>query len=395
MTVGDFPDLLVAVGEEGSDPVVAHEGRDHRVDEYARSGHLDRMETDLGDVAGLGVRVVRHGMPWRLAEPEPGTYDWSLWDRMLGVCDTLGLEPIVDLLHFGLPDHLPGFVDPAFVPAFWRYVDAFLARYPQVAWFTPVNEPGIHALMSARFGLWNDRTTGDDAYATALANVVEANLGAVARIRADRDGWWIGSEGFACHLVAAGAPPDAAETAREDDWLVWDLHLGHAPRGAGAAIADRIDARQIARIDALAVRDAHHVVAGHDVYPAALKRHGAFGPALPDPATVAATYADEARRWHARYGLDHWIAETSNLGYDADLQVPWLDAIAAVVEELRATGIPNRGICWYSRGDQFDWHTALTVPIGEITPVGLFTQDREARPSASAFAALAARWARA
>lgn len=392
MTIRPFPDLLVAVGEEGSDPIVTHEGRDHRVDEYAWSGHLDRMDTDLADVAGLGVLVVRHGMPWRLTEPEAGRYDWTLWDRMLGHCERLGLEPIVDLLHFGLPDHLPGYVDRAFVEAFWRYVDAFLARYPQVSWFTPINEPGVHALMSTRLGLWNDRVADEGAYAAALANVVEANLGAIARVRADRDGWWIGSEAFSCHLVHDGARADEAEAVREDDWLVWDLHLGREPRGAGAALADRIDPQQMTRIEALAIRDGRRVVVGHDVYPSALRRYGATDLTLPEPDVVAAAYADEARRWHARYGLDHWVAETSNWGYPPERQVEWLDALAGEIETLRAEGLDHHGLCWYSRGDQFDWHTVLTVPIGEITPVGLFTQERAARPSAAALGALAARW---
>ena len=129
MTRREPPELLVAVGEEGSDPVVTHGGRDHRVDEFAASGHLERMETDLADVAGLGVRVLRHGMPWRCTEPEPGVHDWTLWDRMLAACAAHGLEPIVDLLHFGLPDHYRGFADAGFVDGFGRYVDAFeLAR---------------------------------------------------------------------------------------------------------------------------------------------------------------------------------------------------------------------------------------------------------------------------
>ena len=135
------------------------------------------------------------------------------------------------------------------------------------------------------------------------------------------------------------------------------------------------------------------VVAGHDVYPSALRRYGATDLVLPDPTTVAATYTDEARRWFERYGLDHWVAETSNWGYDPERQVEWLDALAHEVETLRSDGVPHHGICWYSRGDQFDWHTVLTVPIGEITPVGLFTQDRVARPSAAALGALATRWA--
>ncbi len=45
-----------------------------------------------------------------------------------------------------------------------------------------------------------------------------------------------------------------------------------------------------------------------------------------------------------------------------------------------------RGLCWYSRGDQFDWQTALIEPTGALTEVGLFTQDRVARPAAARFA---------
>ena len=136
----EFPDFAVSLGEEGSDPLVRFEGEIVRVDEYARSGHLDRLDDDLADVAALGVDVWRYGMPWRRTEPAPGEYDWTLWDRALAACDRHGLVPVIDLCHFGLPDHLPGFADPTWVEAFLRYVDAFLARYPGPRWFTPVNE---------------------------------------------------------------------------------------------------------------------------------------------------------------------------------------------------------------------------------------------------------------
>jgi len=32
-------------------------------------------------------------------------YDWALWDRALDACGRAGLVPVVDLLHFGLPNH--------------------------------------------------------------------------------------------------------------------------------------------------------------------------------------------------------------------------------------------------------------------------------------------------
>ena len=43
-----------------------------------------------------------------------------------------------------------------------------------------------------------------------------------------------------------------------------------------------------------------------------------------------------------------------------------------------------------SRGDQVDWESMLTVPVGAVTEVGLFDMDRRARPVAAAYGALAA-----
>ena len=147
-----FPDFVWSIGEEGSDPIVMRQGERYRQDQFAASGHYDHMEAVLAAIADLGVQVVRYGTPWRLAEPSPGEYDWTLWDRAFAACDAAGLEPVVEFLHFGLPDHFDGFLDGAWVDGFITYVDAFLARYREPRWFTPVNEPGITARLSARFG---------------------------------------------------------------------------------------------------------------------------------------------------------------------------------------------------------------------------------------------------
>lgn len=390
-----FPAFAVAVGEEGSDPLVLHEGSVVRVDEYAASGHYDRLEEDLADVAALGVRVWRYGMPWRLTEPSPGVYDWALWDRALAACDRLGLEPVVDLCHFGLPDHHVGFCDPSWVDGFIRYVEAFLDRYPGPRWFTPVNEPGITALLSARLGLWNDRRATEDDYFVALANVVRANLEALRLVREDRDGWWIGSEGFGCHLTDPGDhdAERAAIEARDLEHAVWDLHLGIEPRGVAARLTEVVDPAVLARIDALVgVVPADRIVAGHDIYPVSVTAHGARAAR---PVTIAdrvAAYEATAIAWHERYRVPFWVSETSNLSLPTDDGIVWLDALVGSLEALDDRGLPVRGICWYSRGDQYDWDTALAVPVGSVTEVGLFDVERRPRPVAGAFAALAGRY---
>lgn len=390
----DFPAFAVACGEEGSDPLVLHEGRVVRVDQYRASGHLERLDADLADVAGLGVKVWRYGVPWRLTEPEPGVYDWTLWDRALEACRRHGLDPVIDLCHFGLPDHHGGFCDTGWVDDFARYVDAFLARYPEPRWFTPVNEPGITAMFSALLGMWNDRLASEDDYFVALGNVVLANLEALARIRADRDGWWIGSEGFGCDLADADdeAGIRAATRARDLQQAVWDLHLGLAPRGGAARLTDVVADSIQSRIEALVgVVPPDRIIAGHDIYPVSVTAHGTRAGRPLSIADRVRAYEDEATAWHERYQVPFWVSETSNLGLAVDQGSEWLAALTASLDTLSASGLPVRGICWYSRGDQYDWDTALMSPIGTVTEVGLFDAQRHPRPVAQHYATLARR----
>lgn len=390
----DFPAFAVACGEEGSDPLVLHEGRVVRVDQYRASGHLERLDADLADVGGLGVKVWRYGMPWRLTEPEPGVYDWTLWDRALGACRRHGLDPVIDLCHFGLPDHHGGFCDTTWVDDFARYVDAFLARYPEPRWFTPVNEPGITAMFSSLLGMWNDRLASEDDYFVALGNVALANLEALARIRADRDGWWIGSEGFGCDLADADdeAGIRAATRARDLQQAVWDLHLGLAPRGGAARLTDVVADSIQSRIEALVgVVPPDRIIAGHDIYPVSVTVHGTRAGRPLSIADRVRAYEDEATAWHERYQVPFWVSETSNLGLAVDQGSEWLAALTTSLDTLAASGLPVRGICWYSRGDQYDWDTALMSPIGTVTEVGLFDAQRHPRPVAQHYATLARR----
>ncbi|MBX3314680.1 MAG: family 1 glycosylhydrolase [Actinobacteria bacterium] len=388
----DFPAFAVACGEEASDPWVLHDGAPVRVDELARSGHLDHLDDDLAAVAALGVQVWRYGMPWRLTEPEPGVFDWSLWDRALAACEHHGLTPVVDLCHFGLPDHYDGFCDPAWVEGFGRYVDAFLARYPEPRWFTPVNEPVITASFSALLGMWNDRRASVEDYFVALGHVTLANVEAMARVRADRDGWWISAEGFGADLFdpddEAGA--SAAVDARDLQWAVWDLHLGHEPRGIAARLGDVVEPGVLARIDAARPSlPVDRIVAGHDFYPVSVALHGTRATRPLTLAERIAAYEATARAWHEQYRVSFWVSETSNLSLPVADGPTWLASLVDALDRMAHDGLPVRGICWYSRGDQYDWDGALLEPVGRVTEVGLFDADRNARPVASAYADLA------
>ena len=84
------------------------------------------------------------------------------------------------------------------------------------------------------------------------------------------------------------------------------------------------------------------------------------------------------------------ISETSNLSLPTDDQIPWLTGLVAGLDQLAQDGLPVRGLCWYSRGDQYDWQTGLARPTGAVTEVGLFDTERSPRPVAATLAELVA-----
>ncbi len=360
-------------------------GVPYRQDQFAQSGHYLRVDDDLRSIAALGVKIVRYGAPWRVSEPEPGHYKWTLWDRAFACCAEHGLEPIVDLLHFGLPDFFDGFADHRWVDSFCRYVEAFLNRYQEPRWFTPINEPGVTAVNSGCLGLWNDRLASGTDHARILANIVLANLEALARVRGDRGGWWIGSEGFPVPVAIEPKAEDDVQALRAWTWLVWDLQFGRDPLPASARYLDPVDAALLERIRSLAVTD--RVIAGLDFYPSSVIPVGGAAPEWSIHERVGFAVA-EFRRWHDRYDTPFWVGETSNLSLGIDDQIPWLLSLTDGLRGLRHDGLPVRGLCWYSRGDQFDWQTELVNPTGAVTEVGLFDVHRRARPVAATFAQL-------
>src|SRR5262245_4490125 len=98
--------FMFATGIENSYPVIAG---GVRVDEMDKCGHYRRWREDLALVRALNIPYLRWGPAIYRTWPGPGRYDWDWTDRVLGEMHRLGVEPILDLCHFGLPDWLGDF----------------------------------------------------------------------------------------------------------------------------------------------------------------------------------------------------------------------------------------------------------------------------------------------
>src|SRR5262245_35621047 len=98
--------FMFAVGIECSCPTISG---NQRVDQMRDTGHYELWQTDFRLVRELGLRYLRYGPPIYRIYKGKGEYDWSYLDPIMAEMRRLGLIPIIDLVHFGLPDWLGNF----------------------------------------------------------------------------------------------------------------------------------------------------------------------------------------------------------------------------------------------------------------------------------------------
>src|SRR5581483_7922220 len=147
-----------------------------RVDEMRKTDHYRRWREDFALTKEYGIEYLRYGPPYYSTHLGPGRYDWSFADETFQALREMGIEPIADLCHFGVPDWIGNFQNPDWPAWYAEYARAFVRRYPWVRLCTPVNEIMIAAEYSAQFGWWNERLKGDRPFVTALKHLCRANL---------------------------------------------------------------------------------------------------------------------------------------------------------------------------------------------------------------------------
>jgi beta-glucosidase/6-phospho-beta-glucosidase/beta-galactosidase len=185
--------FLFATGIENSAPTI--QGGRIRRDQMQELGHYAHWREDLSLVRDLGIDVLRYGPQLHTTLTGPGLQDWEFPDQAFAEIRRLGITPIADLCHFGVPDWIGDFQNPDFPELFAEYAGAFARRFPWVRMYTPVNEMFITAVFSAKYGWWNEQRTDDRSYVTAIRNVVRANVLAMQSILGHRpDAIFIQSE---------------------------------------------------------------------------------------------------------------------------------------------------------------------------------------------------------
>ncbi len=337
------------------------------VDALELTDHARRWREDLEGVLAAGVRHLRYPLRWHRIEPEPGRFDWSETDAVLGHLHEHDAVPIVDLVHHtSYPDWLTdGFRAPGFGPAFVRFAEAVATRYPWLPAYTLFNEPFATLFLAGHEGLWPPYDTGDDGFVRLLRSVLPA-LSEAARC-------WRDLLPGAHHVWVdtaerhAGVGPGEAYAGLCNDrrHLALDLALGHG------LDEGRPYLRRLLQADGETLLDLPPLqvdVLGLDYYPHSEWYYDDAGGRAPSPHPVG--FAAVAAEYGGRYGLPMMLTETNVRGLPSD-RVAWLRHMLEEYEAGLARGLPLHGFCWFPHVSSCDWDSLLALCRGRADPVGV------------------------
>ncbi len=380
--------FLFATGIECSYPTIAG-GR--RRDQLAETRHYELWREDLQLCLEVGARIVRYGPPYYQMHRGPGRYDWSFTDEVLPVMRRMGIVPIVDLCHFGVPDWVGDFQNDDWPALFAEYAQAFAQRYPWVKLYTPVNEIYVCARFSALEGIWNEQLRSEKAMVKSHGVQCKATLLAIeAILEVVPDAVFFQSE--VCEMFHETRPETRDEITLRNSlrFITFDFLYGHPPDGQLLLfLQDQgVEREQYEWFMEHGRKAAPHCIMGMDYYEGHEQTCDADG--TPRSIGPAVGWASIARQYHRRYRKPMMLTETNAVKPEDG--PAWLWKTWHNLSLLREEGIPVIGYTWFSFQNQVDWDILLQEVRGVEVGNGLFRLDRTANPVASAFQQLVQRY---
>ncbi len=401
--IDEFPaEGIFLTGIESSDPWVNGKRRNQL---FEARNFNEHWEQRLENIKKIGITWLRFGPPYSQTHIDRTTFDFSLTDKVVKRCQELGITLMIDLLHFGLPEWLhkekpdePFFQNPRFPEEFAAYVEVFVRRYPQVRFYTLVNEPFITANFSARLGMWNETMRSDmdkdEYFVRAITNIAKAAILAKERVykvwaeeKRDKKPVFVQNESF----EIAVAEPDSD---REAEAAVFNMRRFAALDLIFGCPDDLM--KEYVTKHALSEKDyqwfiehgnSRDTILGIDHYPTCVHLYKKKTTVDERPESPSKLY-ELAKAYWERYKLPMLHTETNAWPKHA---ISLCQKTYDVINQLREEGCPILGMGWYGDEYQVGWHYALYGPLSfEESPVGLYYKG-ELQPVGELFRDLARR----
>lgn len=359
-------ELIFAVGVEDTFIAQTRAG-ERELDEYELTQHYQQWHSDLGLMRESGASMARWGIPWHKVNPAAGTWDWEWLDRVVDRFEEVGVEPMVDLMHYGTPLWLENeFLHPDYPARVAEYSASVAERYRgRLTCFTPLNEPMLNAIYCGLYAYWPPYAKGD----TGLVSLVKAlSKGISLAQRSIVD--VVGDEATFVHVEASfpfiADAPEAEEQAaflKERAFIIEDLVTGRV--GADYPLRRFLETNGFTDED-FSWAQTHAVqpdVMGVNYYPAgqteivsvASPHHGGPGDFRPRHNAWTEGLENVLDSFADRYGRPVFLTETAWTG-TVEERLAWLDASVKTVSSMRERGKDIVGYTWWSLFDMYEWN---------------------------------------
>jgi beta-glucosidase len=331
------------------------------------NGFRNRFAEDFALYARFGLRHHRLSLDWSRLQPAPDRFDAAAVDhcrQVLTAGRDAGLQIWACLLHGALPAWFAaedGFLGPDAGRRWQRWVEFAAETFGDlVAGWKPVNGPASFATKRYLTGQFPPGVSDPQAFATALVAIQLADFDA-ARVLRTTGRPTASVEALAPVVPAAAAARAAAQGL---DAALWESWL------------------RLARSDDYG--DAFDYVGFSYYFAVEVDEAGRPRPYPPGQAVGPQGYV----AWPdgLRLVLDRLAKElpgrrllVSELGYggpDDAARVAYLSAALGHVASAIGDGIDVAGVFLWTGVDNYEWNDGYAVPFG------LFTAEREPRPSA-------------
>ncbi len=374
--------FIWATGIEDTFVADPHARTGRCMDEYELTEHYSRWKEDIELMGSLGVSAARYGIPWYKANPQKGVWDWSFAQRSIDAMLAQGIQPIIDLVHYGTPMWLEGsFGAPDFANWMADYAGEFARQFKdRIRWITPLNEPRITAWYCGRLGWWPPNYKGWRGYFRVL---LAASKGIVLADKAIKTA---APEMVCMHVDATdlyetddSSLERFAETRQSLVFLALDLITG---RHSKNSMALKLMTESGVADEELAWFESNHVVPdviGMNMYPMFTRKKvfaGARGPRMRMVYADGSMVENLSKMYWERYKRPLVISEIASLG-SVKRRSRWMDDSVEAVRRTRAAGIPLVGYTWWPMFTLIGWSYRERVgPLAKyVLNMGLWDFD--------------------
>lgn len=200
-------------------------------DQLKSAGHFER-DDDIPRIASLGIQKLRYPVLWeahQLNSPDE-KINWDRAADKIKEIKSFGIEPIIGLVHHGSGPSFTSLSDKEFGNKLATYASKVAERFPEIKYYTPVNEPLTTARFSGLYGLWYPHKKSPEDFCRMFINQLKAIVLSMQTIRKiNPQAELIQTEDLA-KIHSSPALQYQASFENKRSWLTYDFLCGKFDR---------------------------------------------------------------------------------------------------------------------------------------------------------------------